>query len=196
MGGWDPWGGGWPPSSDPPRCLLQALTVFQRSLTTMQMQTQGLIQFALPLFPMAEVWGGGSGVWSPVPIVLTLLFSTERPAGGPAAAQHLRDQPASAHGPAGLPRSAQGEGGPGHSHAASRVPQASIPTPSHCCRTTWTLSLASATMAWRGCSTWCSSPCWWPPPFPPWSVLRRVPGGTWQAGGGSADPSLAFCSWG
>lgn len=32
----------------------QALTVFQRSLTTMQMQTQGLIQFALPLFPMAE----------------------------------------------------------------------------------------------------------------------------------------------
>lgn len=61
-------GWGWPPSSDPPRCLSQALTVFQRSLTTMQMQTQGLIQFALPLFPMAEVWGGGSGVWSPVPI--------------------------------------------------------------------------------------------------------------------------------
>ncbi|XP_032055856.1 protein tweety homolog 2 isoform X2 [Aythya fuligula] len=32
----------------------QALTVFQRSLTTMQIQTQGLIQFALPLFPTAE----------------------------------------------------------------------------------------------------------------------------------------------
>uniref|UniRef100_A0A493TY15 Protein tweety homolog n=1 Tax=Anas platyrhynchos platyrhynchos TaxID=8840 RepID=A0A493TY15_ANAPP len=32
----------------------QALTVLQRSLTTMQIQTQGLIQFALPLFPMAE----------------------------------------------------------------------------------------------------------------------------------------------
>ncbi|NXC47713.1 TTYH2 protein, partial [Penelope pileata] len=32
----------------------QALTIFQRSLTTMQMQTQGLIQFALPLFPTAE----------------------------------------------------------------------------------------------------------------------------------------------
>uniref|UniRef100_A0A8C0FW41 Protein tweety homolog n=1 Tax=Bubo bubo TaxID=30461 RepID=A0A8C0FW41_BUBBB len=33
----------------------QALTVFQRSLTTMQIQIQGLIQFALPLFPTAEV---------------------------------------------------------------------------------------------------------------------------------------------
>ncbi|NWU67571.1 TTYH2 protein, partial [Pterocles burchelli] len=32
----------------------QALTAFQRSLTTMQIQTQGLIQFALPLFPAAE----------------------------------------------------------------------------------------------------------------------------------------------
>ncbi|NXW93869.1 TTYH2 protein, partial [Alopecoenas beccarii] len=45
----------------------QALTVFQRSLTTMQIQIQGLIQFALPLFPTAEVWGGGSrGSASPV----------------------------------------------------------------------------------------------------------------------------------
>ncbi|NXR38855.1 TTYH2 protein, partial [Zosterops hypoxanthus] len=33
----------------------QALTVFQRSLTTMQIQIQGLIQYALPLFPTAEV---------------------------------------------------------------------------------------------------------------------------------------------
>ncbi|KAL2297832.1 hypothetical protein Nmel_016397 [Mimus melanotis] len=32
----------------------QALTVFQRSLTTMQIQIQGLIQYALPLFPTAE----------------------------------------------------------------------------------------------------------------------------------------------
>uniref|UniRef100_A0A8B9PEQ8 Protein tweety homolog n=1 Tax=Apteryx owenii TaxID=8824 RepID=A0A8B9PEQ8_APTOW len=32
----------------------QTLTVFQRSLTTMQMQIQGLVQFALPLFPTAE----------------------------------------------------------------------------------------------------------------------------------------------
>lgn len=39
---------------------LQALTVFQRSLTTMQIQIQGLIQFALPLFPTAEVRGAGS----------------------------------------------------------------------------------------------------------------------------------------
>uniref|UniRef100_A0A8B9G0T8 Protein tweety homolog n=1 Tax=Amazona collaria TaxID=241587 RepID=A0A8B9G0T8_9PSIT len=32
----------------------QALTVFQRSLTTMQIQIQGLMQFALPVFPTAE----------------------------------------------------------------------------------------------------------------------------------------------
>ncbi|KAM4674127.1 protein tweety homolog 2 [Amazona ochrocephala] len=32
----------------------QALTVFQRSLTTMQIQIQGLMQFALPIFPTAE----------------------------------------------------------------------------------------------------------------------------------------------
>lgn len=60
--------GGGCPALTPLCCPSQALTVFQRSLTTMQMQTQGLIQFALPLFPMAEVWGGGSGVWPPAPI--------------------------------------------------------------------------------------------------------------------------------
>lgn len=38
-----------------PHSPLQALTVFQRSLTTMQIQIQGLIQYALPLFPTAEV---------------------------------------------------------------------------------------------------------------------------------------------
>ncbi|XP_029697281.1 protein tweety homolog 2 isoform X2 [Takifugu rubripes] len=32
----------------------QPLTVFQRSLTTMQIQIQGLLQFAVPLFPTAE----------------------------------------------------------------------------------------------------------------------------------------------
>ncbi|XP_075296842.1 protein tweety homolog 2 [Opisthocomus hoazin] len=32
----------------------QVLTTFQRSLTTMQIQIQGLIQFAVPLFPTAE----------------------------------------------------------------------------------------------------------------------------------------------
>ncbi|NXX74616.1 TTYH2 protein, partial [Urocolius indicus] len=53
----------------------QALTVFQRSLTTMQMQIQGLIQFALPLFPTAEVQGGGSRGSAPHP------------------AQHLPDPP-------------------------------------------------------------------------------------------------------
>ncbi|NXE93742.1 TTYH2 protein, partial [Menura novaehollandiae] len=39
----------------------QALTVFQRSLTTMQIQIQGLIQYALPLFPTAEVQEQGAG---------------------------------------------------------------------------------------------------------------------------------------
>ncbi|NWT76007.1 TTYH2 protein, partial [Prunella himalayana] len=43
----------------------QALTVFQRSLTTMQIQIQGLIQYALPLFPTAEVQEGGAGI--PIP---------------------------------------------------------------------------------------------------------------------------------
>ncbi|XP_056432754.1 protein tweety homolog 2 isoform X2 [Gadus chalcogrammus] len=32
----------------------KSLTVFQRSLTTMQIQIQGLLQFAVPLFPSAE----------------------------------------------------------------------------------------------------------------------------------------------
>ncbi|KAA8581342.1 hypothetical protein FQN60_002923 [Etheostoma spectabile] len=32
----------------------QPLTIFQRSLTTMQIQIQGLLQFAVPLFPTAE----------------------------------------------------------------------------------------------------------------------------------------------
>lgn len=35
--------------------LAQALTVFQRSLTTMQTQVAELLQFAVPVFPMAEV---------------------------------------------------------------------------------------------------------------------------------------------
>lgn len=33
----------------------QSLTAFQRSLTTMQIQVAGLLQFAVPLFPTAEV---------------------------------------------------------------------------------------------------------------------------------------------
>uniref|UniRef100_A0A665VR85 Protein tweety homolog n=1 Tax=Echeneis naucrates TaxID=173247 RepID=A0A665VR85_ECHNA len=38
-----------------PRCpVLQPLTIFQRSLTTMQIQIQSLLQFAVPLFPTAE----------------------------------------------------------------------------------------------------------------------------------------------
>ncbi|KAM4692424.1 protein tweety homolog 2 [Rhinophrynus dorsalis] len=32
----------------------QALTIFQRSLTTMQIQIQGLLQFAVPIFPTAQ----------------------------------------------------------------------------------------------------------------------------------------------
>uniref|UniRef100_H2M5T2 Protein tweety homolog n=1 Tax=Oryzias latipes TaxID=8090 RepID=H2M5T2_ORYLA len=34
--------------------FLQPLTIFQRSLTTMQIQIQGLLQIAVPLFPTAE----------------------------------------------------------------------------------------------------------------------------------------------
>ncbi|XP_066521154.1 protein tweety homolog 2 isoform X2 [Hoplias malabaricus] len=37
-----------------PNPFQQSLTVFQRSLTTMQIQVQGLLQFAVPLFPSAE----------------------------------------------------------------------------------------------------------------------------------------------
>lgn len=37
---------------------MQALTIYQRSLTTMQIQIQGLLQFAVPLFPTAEVRRG------------------------------------------------------------------------------------------------------------------------------------------
>ncbi|XP_028824843.1 protein tweety homolog 2 isoform X2 [Denticeps clupeoides] len=37
-----------------PNPFQQALTIFQRSLTTMQIQVQGLLQFAVPLFPTAE----------------------------------------------------------------------------------------------------------------------------------------------
>lgn len=60
MGGAEPLGVGAGQAvgpNNPPAAPPQALTVFQRSLTTMQIQTQGLIQFALPLFPTAEVWG-------------------------------------------------------------------------------------------------------------------------------------------
>ncbi|XP_060795102.1 protein tweety homolog 2-like isoform X3 [Neoarius graeffei] len=35
--------------------LLQSLTIVQRSLTAMQIQVQGLLQFAVPLFPTAEI---------------------------------------------------------------------------------------------------------------------------------------------
>nr|XP_055031869.1 protein tweety homolog 2 isoform X4 [Misgurnus anguillicaudatus] len=37
-----------------PNPFQQSLTLFQRSLTTMQIQIQGLLQFAVPLFPTAE----------------------------------------------------------------------------------------------------------------------------------------------
>uniref|UniRef100_A0A6Q2XZW7 Protein tweety homolog n=1 Tax=Esox lucius TaxID=8010 RepID=A0A6Q2XZW7_ESOLU len=37
-----------------PNPFQQSLTIFQRSLTTMQIQTQGLLQYSVPLFPTAE----------------------------------------------------------------------------------------------------------------------------------------------
>ncbi|TWW82239.1 Protein tweety -like protein 2 [Takifugu flavidus] len=42
-----------PPLNDAKQ-LMNPLTIFQRSLTTMQIQIQGLLQFAVPLFPTAE----------------------------------------------------------------------------------------------------------------------------------------------
>uniref|UniRef100_A0A4W5L349 Protein tweety homolog n=1 Tax=Hucho hucho TaxID=62062 RepID=A0A4W5L349_9TELE len=35
-------------------CVRQSLTIFQRSLTTMHIQIQGLLQFTVPVFPTAE----------------------------------------------------------------------------------------------------------------------------------------------
>nr|XP_048673680.1 protein tweety homolog 2 isoform X3 [Caretta caretta] len=75
----------------------QALTIYQRSLTTMQIQIQGLLQFAVPLFPTAECL-----------CLAPPLSAAERPARNPAAAELLRDQPAPADGHAGLPGPAQG----------------------------------------------------------------------------------------
>nr|XP_008102324.1 PREDICTED: protein tweety homolog 2 isoform X2 [Anolis carolinensis] len=41
-------------TQSPTNPFQQALTIYQRSLTTMQIQIQGLMQFAVPLFPTAE----------------------------------------------------------------------------------------------------------------------------------------------
>uniref|UniRef100_A0A8D1SY68 Protein tweety homolog n=1 Tax=Sus scrofa TaxID=9823 RepID=A0A8D1SY68_PIG len=41
-------------AADAAAAVQQALTVFQRSLTSMQIQVAGLLQFAVPLFPTAE----------------------------------------------------------------------------------------------------------------------------------------------
>ncbi|NWU36937.1 TTYH2 protein, partial [Hylia prasina] len=60
----------------------QALTVFQRSLTTMQIQIQGLIQYALPLFPTAEVQEGTAGDSHPsfcLPELQPPTFGTQAP---------------------------------------------------------------------------------------------------------------------
>lgn len=50
-------GGSWGvnPHSGAGSLLGQALTVFQRSLTAMQIQVAGLLHFAVPMFPTAEV---------------------------------------------------------------------------------------------------------------------------------------------
>lgn len=95
-------------------CLLscmQPLTIFQRSLTTMQIQIQGLLQFAVPLFPTAEVshtLGHSRARLSKAPVMtlhlllLLILFLAEGPAGYPAPAQLLGGQFAPADCPAGL----------------------------------------------------------------------------------------------
>lgn len=55
-GPWAAGGLGKPDLTEGPRSVpTQALTVFQRSLTAMQIQVAGLLQFAVPMFPTAEV---------------------------------------------------------------------------------------------------------------------------------------------
>ncbi|XP_061159212.1 protein tweety homolog 2-like isoform X4 [Syngnathus typhle] len=75
-----------------PNPFQQSLTVSQRSLTTMQIQIQGLLQFSMPAFPTAE----GS------------LFHAERPVRHPALVECQRIQSAPADSLARLSRTAQG----------------------------------------------------------------------------------------
>lgn len=107
----------------------QALTTFQRSLTTMQIQVGGLLQFAVPLFPTAEVGGraahsarAGRGEGSPggpPPFPATL----------PPSALALPPCPGSSQGPwARLPRAG----------VCEPAPTLSLPPPSACFRrTSW-----------------------------------------------------------
>lgn len=67
----------------------QSLTICQRSLTTMQIQIQGLMQFSVPMFPTAEVSGWLTDhytrLWKGVYYYLPFYVCyTERPFGDPA----------------------------------------------------------------------------------------------------------------
>ncbi len=61
--------------------VFQSLTVCQRSLTTMQIQIQGLLQFSVPFFPTAEVSGMLTDYYTSLekcvsfsPVVYTLFY--------------------------------------------------------------------------------------------------------------------------
>lgn len=83
---------------------VQPLTIFQRSLTTMQIQIQGLLQFAVPLFPTAEVSDNQETSFrrERLACLTRLRVCAEGPPGRPASAELLRGQSAPADRPAGL----------------------------------------------------------------------------------------------
>lgn len=95
---------------------LQPLAIFQRSLTTMQIQIQGLLQFAVPLFPTAEVWHTETLLWCSLRkknkgwsvFQWYADLSTERSPGYTTFAQLLGGQSAPADRPAGLQGAQQG----------------------------------------------------------------------------------------
>lgn len=90
----------------------------------MQIQIQGLLQFAVPLFPSAEVSQTrattailessgsqiicGAAYEVDFPVIVYVVLSAERPGGHPACAQFLRGQSAPADRPAGLQGAQQG----------------------------------------------------------------------------------------
>lgn len=92
----------------------QSLTVCQRSLTTMQIQIQGLLRFSAPLFPTAQVPGCWGGLLHSAEVKFESLSArsryAERPSGDPATPELHRLQRAPAHSSARLPWAAQGKG--------------------------------------------------------------------------------------
>lgn len=96
-------------------CCSQSLTICQRSLTTMQIQIQGLLQFSVPFFPTAEVSGRltdyYAGLWKSVYHSLLSLIPcyTEGPFGDPATVELHWVQCTPANSLARLPWATQGK---------------------------------------------------------------------------------------